>query len=83
MAALVVGGDLLLGLTDDPALAARAADHPIDGLFQSRTGDNGPVLAGGEQRGLVDHVGQISAGHAHRSLRQTVKVSTRRQRLAL
>ena len=46
VAALVVGGDLLLRLADDPTLATRAADDPVDGLFQRGPGDDGPVLAG-------------------------------------
>ena len=48
VAALVVGGDLLLRLADDPTLATRAADDPVDGLFQRSPGDDGPVLAGRE-----------------------------------
>ena len=61
VAALVVGGDLLLGFADDPALAPRAADHPVDGLFQGGAGDDGAVLPGGEQCGLIDHVGEVGA----------------------
>ena len=74
VAALVIGGDLLFLLADDAALAARSADHAVHGLFQRRPGDDGPVLAGGEQRRLVDHVGQIGTGHADGALGQTVQI---------
>ena len=83
VAAFVVRGDLLLGLADDPALASRAADHPVDGLFQRGTGDHRSVLAGGQQCGFVDHVGQIRAGHPHGALGQAVQIGTRSQWLAL
>ena len=83
VAALVVGGDLLLCLADDPALAARATDHPVDGFLECGPGDHGPVLAGREQGSLIDHVGQIRAGHTNGALSQAVQVGTRRQRLAL
>ena len=59
VAAFVIGGDLLLGLADDPALAPRAADDPVDGLFQSCAGDDGAVLPGSEQCGLVYYVGEV------------------------
>ena len=39
VAALVVGGDLLLLLGDDLALAARPADHAVDRLLQRRLRD--------------------------------------------
>ena len=65
---LVIGGDLLLCLADDPALTTRATDDAVDCLLQRGPGDDGPVLAGREQGGFVDHVGQVSAGHAHGAL---------------
>ena len=74
---LVVGGDLLLQFADDPALAPRAADDPVDGLLQRRAGDHGAVLPGGQQRGLVDHVRQVRAGHSHGALGQPVQVGIR------
>ncbi len=78
---LVVGGDLLFLLADDAALAARAADDAVDRLLQRRAGDDGAVLACGEQRGLVDDVGQVSAGHADGPLGQPVQVGVGRDRL--
>ena len=81
---LVVGGDLLLQLADDPALAARAADHAVDGLLQrGGAGDDGAVLPRGQQGGLIDDVGQIGAGHADRALGQAIQVGIGRERLAL
>ena len=62
--ALVVGGDLLFVLGDDLGLAARAAHHAVGGLLERVRGDHVAADAGGEQRGLVEHVGQIRAGHA-------------------
>ncbi|CAM3884808.1 hypothetical protein MYFR107205_29655 [Mycolicibacterium frederiksbergense] len=74
VAALVVGGDLLLVLADDAALAARTTDDPVDGLFQRRAGDDGAVLAGGQQRPLVDDVGQIGTGHPDGALGQALQI---------
>ena len=83
VAALVVGGDLLLHLTDDPALAPGTADHPVDGLLQGGAGDDRPVLPGGEQRGLVDDVGEVGAGHPDGALGQSVEIGVGGQRLAV
>ena len=80
---LVIGHDLLLVFADHAALAARAADHPVDRLFEGLVGDDVLVLARGEQRRLVDHVGQVGAGHARRALGQTVQVGVVGDRLAL
>ena len=83
MAALVVGGDLLLGLADHPALSPGTADHPVDGLLQCGAGDDRPVLPGGEQRGLVDDVGEVGAGHADGALGQSVEIRVGGQRLTV
>ena len=64
-------------------LRAGAADHPVDRLLQRRVGDQRAVLAGGEQGGLVDHVGQVGAGHPDGALGQPLEVDVRRERLAL
>ena len=46
-------------------------------------GDHGAVLAGGQQRRLVDHVGQVGAGHPDGALGQRQEVDVRGERLAL
>ena len=79
----MVGGDLLLVLADDAALAARSTDDAVDGLLERGAGDDGAVLAGGQQGGLVDDVGQVGAGHADRALGQPVEVGVVGDRLAL
>ena len=83
VAALVVRGDLLLGLADDPALAPGTADHPVDGLLQCRAGDDRPVLPGSQQRGLVDDIGEVGAGHADGALGQPVEIGIGGQRFAV
>ena len=83
VAALVVGRDLLLLLGDDLALAARPADHAVDRLLQRRLRDQAAALPRGEQRGFVDDVGEIGAGHADGALGEPVEVDVGRERLAL
>ena len=81
--ALVVGDDLLLVFADDVTLAARPAHHPVDSLFERLGGDHGLVLTGGEQRGLVDDVGQVGTRHAGGAFGQSVQVGARVDRLTL
>ena len=83
MSALVVGGDLLLVLGDDLALAARAAHHAVGGLFQGVIGNNVAADAGGKQGGLVEHIGQVCARHAGGALGQLSYVHFLCQRLIL
>src|SRR5699024_1265347 len=56
VAALVVGGDLLLVLGDDLRGATRPTHHAVGGLFQGVAGDDVAVHTGGQQRGLVEDV---------------------------
>ena len=79
----VVGGDLLFVLADDATLTAWPAYNPVDSLFQGGPGDDGAVLTGGQKCGLVDHVGQVGAGHADGSFGQPVQVGVGGDRLAL
>ena len=79
----MVGGDLLLVFGDDLAGAARAANDAVRGLLQGVRGDHVAADAGGQQRGLVEHVGQISAGHAGGALGQGVERDVVGQRLVL
>src|SRR5699024_9925313 len=83
VAALVVGGDLLLVLGDDLRGAARPTHHAVGGLLQGVAGDDVAVHARGQQRGLVEDVLQVRAGHARGALGQGGQVNVRCQRLAL
>src|SRR5699024_4872534 len=83
VATLVVGGDLLLVLGDDLRGAARATHHAVGGLFQGVAGDDVAVHARGQQRGFVEDVLQVRAGHAGGALGQGGEVNVRCQRLAL
>ena len=67
VAALVVGRDQLLLLAHQAGAPLRAGDHAVDGLVEARVGDQLLVLARGEQRGLVEDVGQVGAGEAGRT----------------
>ena len=65
VAALVVGGDLLLLVVHEPGALLRAGDDAVDRLVE-RAGCRSAsgAGAGGQQRGLVEHVGQVGAGEA-------------------
>ena len=68
VAGLVVGGELLLLVGQHHRLAALAHEHPVAGVLEvvSRVIISAPS-AHGEQRRLVDEVGQIGAAHAGRA----------------
>ena len=59
---LVVGGHLLLLVAHHPGAPLRACHHPVDGLLEGRPADHPLVAPGGQQRGLVDHVGEVGTG---------------------
>ena len=80
---LVVRGDLLLLVAHHPGPALRTGDHPVDRLLQGVVGDRPLLLTGGEQRGLVDHVGQVGAAEARGTPGDRVEVDVGRERLAL
>ena len=61
MTGFVVGGHFFFALTDDAALAFGAGDHALDGFLKVGHEDAGLVLAGGQERGLIDQVGQVGA----------------------
>ena len=67
VAALVVGGDELLLLAHQARAALRTRDHPVDGLVEAVVADQLLVVARGQQRRLVEHVGQVGAGEARRT----------------
>ena len=81
--ALVVRDNLLLVFADDPALAPRSADDAVDRLLEHFRRDDRLVLARGEQRGLVDDVGEVGARHSWRALGQAVEVGVLSDGLAL
>ena len=56
----------LLGVGDDPALALRAGDDPLEGLLELGHPDDLLVAPGGEDRRLVDEVREVGAGEARR-----------------
>jgi len=82
VAHLVVRRDQALLLAHDPGLLLRAGDHAHDALFELDLGDLALAVARGEQRGLVDEVGEVGAGEAGGLAGQGVDVDLPRQRLA-
>jgi hypothetical protein len=70
---LVVRDDLPL-LVAHHALLLEPGDDPIDRVVEIFHLDGGLVLARGEERRLVDEVGQIGAGEAGRALRDDLDV---------
>jgi hypothetical protein len=77
VAALVVGGDLLLVLVHQARALLRTRDHAVDRLVDGLRGDQRLVAAGGEQRGLVEHVGQVGTGEARRTPGDVQQVDAR------
>ncbi len=82
VAALVVGGDELLLLAHQAGAPLRTGDHAVDGLVEGLHRDHLLVGARGEQRGLVEHVGQVGAAEAGRTTRHRDQVDVLGQRLA-
>ncbi len=82
VADLVIGGDRLLALGDDAALALGAGDHAVDGLFELVHADGLAVAPRGEDRGLVDQVLQVGAREAGGLLGQGLQEHALLQRLA-
>ena len=81
--ALVVGGDLLLLVAHDPGALLRAGHDAVDGLVERVGVDELLVVAGGQQRGLVEHVRQVGAGEAGRTAGERLQVDVLGDRLAL
>jgi hypothetical protein len=80
--ALVVRGDELLLVLHDARAALRTGDDAVDGLVEGAHVDELRVGARREQRGLVEHVGEVGAGEAGRLARDDREVDRRRERLA-
>ena len=70
VAGLVDGGDPLLFVADDPRPALGAHEDLVLGDLEVDHGHGLLVLAGGDQRRLVDQVGEIGAGEAGRAAGQ-------------
>ncbi len=80
--ALVVRNDLALLLGHQQALALRSGGDPVDGFLQGGHLDLGLVGPGRQQRALVDHVGEVSAGETGSPPGDDVEVDIRTERLA-
>ena len=80
---LVVRGDLLLGLADHLAPYGGVADDAVDRFLKSSRRDDGTVLTGGQQRRLVEDIGQIRTRHTDGPLGEAVQIRIGSQRLAL
>ncbi len=83
VATLVVGDDLLFLLAHQPALALRPGHHAVDGLLERDVGDQLLVVAGGEQRRLVDHIGEVGTGEARGAPRDHRQIDVGSHWLAL
>ena len=82
VADLVVGGDQALLLAHHPGLLLGAGDHAHDPLLELVHRDLAVAGAGGQQRRLVDQVGEVGAGEAGGLAGQRVEVDLLGQRLA-
>src|SRR5215831_12422288 len=83
VARLVVGGDLLFLVAHRAGLALGAGDDPVDGLFQRLVVDQPAAGTRGQQRRLVDHVGQVGTGEAGRAAGDDRQVDVRGEGLPL
>ena len=83
MTALVVGDDRLLRVRDDPRLALRAGDDPLQGLLELGHADDLLVAPRGQDGGLVDEVGEVGAGEAGRLAGDAFDLDALVERLAL
>ena len=63
---LVVGDSFFLVLVDNPLLLFEPRRHPLDPLVELLHADGGLVVAGREQRRLIDEVGEIGPHETRR-----------------
>ena len=82
VAHLVVRRDLALLLGEQAGLLLRPGDDAHDPFLELVLLDHLLAVARGEQRGLVDEVGEIRAGEAGRAGGERVEVDVARERLA-
>ena len=83
MAALVVCGVAQLFQSHALGLALRAGLNAVDGLVDGAVVDQLGTGTGAQQRGFVEHVGQIGTGEARRAHGDHMQVDVRYERLAL
>ncbi len=79
MADLVMGDDVALLLGQDAALALEPADHAVDRLVEVGHVHGVLALARGEERRLVDDVGEVGARHARGAGGEHVQIDGGRQ----
>ena len=82
VAHLVVGGDQALLLRHHPGLLLGAGDHAHDPLLELDHRDLALARARGQQRRLVDQVGEVGAGEAGGLAGERVEVDLLGERLA-
>src|SRR5688572_479869 len=78
MAGLVVGGGELLLLGHDHGAALRTHHHLVLGVFELELRHETLVAACGEQRRLVDAIGEIGARETGRTTRDDLRIDVRR-----
>ncbi len=83
MATLVVRGVAQLVQRHALGTALRTGLHAVDGLVDGTVIDQLRAGTGAQQRGLVEHVGQIGAGEARGADGDHVQIDVRHERLAL
>ena len=83
VAGLVVGDGLLLAVGERHRLAPGAHEHAVARHLEVVHVDLLVAGAHREQRGLVDEVGEVGAGHAGRAAGDDLEVDVGRQALRL
>ena len=83
MTTLVVCGVAQLFQSHALGLALRSGLNAVDGLVDGAVVDQLGTGTGAQQRGFVEHVGQIGTGEARRAHGDHVQVDVRYERLAL
>ena len=82
VAALVIRHQALALLAHHPVFFLRASHDALDGVVDLIHGNFGELPAGRQDRGLIEQIGQISAGIARGAARHLVEVHILGQGLA-
>jgi hypothetical protein len=64
MSGLMEGDNFFLLGIHHPVFLLKTRHHPVDGLVEIRQFHRFLIVAGGQQRGFIDDVGQVSAHKA-------------------